>query len=87
MNKEKKEIEERFNKKFDAKWPSVRSYTGGSMQRWLTNFWLKELDSYANKKLEEVMYEIADRFKHKFNGFGGKLGFTLSEILEILSNK
>ena len=83
LNKEKKEIEERFWREMAERF----NVSQEGLFKDVTNFWLKELDSYANKKLEEERYEIADRFKHKFNGFGGKLGFTLSEILKILSNK
>ncbi len=33
----------------------------------------------------EVKEEIADAIKHKFNGHGGTLGFTQSELLSLLN--
>lgn len=67
QNKEKKEIEERFYKEFAEKHHGV-NYYGQEIDVLLlkdnvnpqpiADFWLKELDSYTNKKLSEAREKI-----------------------------
>lgn len=36
------------------------------------------------KGQEEVLQKLSDKIKYKFNGFGGTLGFTKNELLDLL---
>ena len=45
---------------------------------------LNDIKSFLFETIEFVLKEKADRIKYKFNGYGGTLGFTESELLSIL---
>lgn len=42
------------------------------------------LNKLKQETITQYKEELLDRFKHKFNGFGGTLGFTLSDIKKLL---
>lgn len=50
-----KEIEE-----FDKQWPSVRSYTGGKMEKWIENSLQKIKDEAKREAIGKVLKEVSE---------------------------
>lgn len=44
----------------------------------------KELEDHDQRLLAKVREITSDRIKHRFNGFGGVLGFTQTDLLSLL---
>jgi len=54
MTNIKDKLREEFEKTFDEKYPSVRSYTAGHLQDFVCDFWLSKRDTELKTLLEKV---------------------------------
>lgn len=76
--------------KFEASYSRIKEVDGKS-EPYFVEDWLlavlaqknKEIDLAVSKERERAI----DKIKHHFNGYGGSLGFTKNELINLINTK